>query len=56
MTTLLKRMIATLHDWLASMVLEPLTPPHGWLLPDPRTLLLLRQPPRNTGPTARLRA
>jgi hypothetical protein len=56
MTTFLKRLITTLHDWLASTVLEPLTPAHGWLLPEPRTLLLLRQPLRNTGAIARLRA
>lgn len=56
MTTLLKRVTATLRDWLASIVLEPLTPAHGWLLPEPVALLSFRQPLRNTAARARLRA
>ena len=44
MTTLLKRVASTLRDWLASTTLPPLTPAHGWLLPDPRSVLLVQQP------------
>ena len=55
MTTLLKRLIAA-RDWLASIALAPLTPAHGWLLPDPARLRLLRQPLPVTADIPRLRA
>jgi hypothetical protein len=56
MTTLLKRLAATLRGWLSSIAVDPLTPAHGWLLPDPRGLVLLRQPVRVTIPIGRRRA
>ena len=55
MTTLLKRLTAALRDWLASTALDPLTPAHGWLLPDPARLRSLR-PVRVTADIPRFRA
>ena len=56
MTTLLKRVASTLRDWLASTTLEPLTPAHGWLLPDPRGVFLVRKPLPVTVAISRRRA
>ena len=55
MTTLLKRVASTLRDWLASTTLEPLTPAHGWLLPDARPVLV-RNPVPVTVASSRLRS
>jgi hypothetical protein len=55
MTSFLKRLTATLSGWLGlTALVEPLTPAHGWLLPDPRRLPVLRQPVRVTADAMRV--
>lgn len=58
MTTLLRRAMTALRVWLglADPSQDPITPAHGWLLPDPEMLLSLRKPVPVAAEAARLKA